>query len=108
MILTKLGIMNKSEALPVCQRMWKRLEETGGDDKAEVLKELGYENLLDDCPLCEACKSYCDKCLYYEKFGHCCEGDSYFNLWRDARTTKNRRKYASLFLEQVNQLEVKE
>ena len=103
--------LTKKRAIERTIEHWGYLAETGklkGDwDK---LEEYGYA--LHNCFLCgysHSANSLCRKCPYQKHFHYmpsysCQAGESPYSAWLDARTKAGRKKYASLFLEQLRSL----
>lgn len=105
-------ILTKKKALAITIELWEWLAETGkgkgswsGWDK--------YGRMGAYCPVCEYAARHdrrfgCEGCPIKDKFGSCYS--TYYRYWEDADTTDdseysdNRKKYATLFLEQLRQL----
>jgi hypothetical protein len=88
--------------------LWNELGVTGGDDKLDVIVELGLPAASFDCYACESVSFYgmdwgeCKKCPLQwveEKNRFCiCENnqESPYLKWLHAKTTRTRKKYAKI------------
>ena len=100
--------LTRKKAIELSIELWEWLAETGAMMKLywPKWKEYGYANC--DCFLCEYGfrKKHSDTCLncpLKRCLGYSCYGTAY-GEWEDARTEKDRKKYAKLFLEQLKAL----
>ena len=100
--------LTKKDAIKKSKELWTWLAETG-KRKEDWDGWKKYGKMRDNCPLCEYKKQVddskvCKSCPYFLKFSYCFLDDSPFDNWREAKTPKIRKKYAKLFLEQLEQL----
>ena len=106
--------LTKEKALEISKELWTYLAETG-KYKREWPKWKEYGEMVHDCPLCQyASKDNfapdCSGCAYYQRFGRCIPFHPHqtenepFGRWVLAETPKTRKKYAKLFLKQLEQL----
>ena len=101
--------MNRKEAVEKSIELWTWLAETG---KEKFEWEGLDRHLISDCFLCEFTSpgnvfSNCNRCPYYEEFGGVCfKSKSVYDKWENALSKPTRKKYATLFLEQLKSLEV--
>ena len=100
--------LTKRKAINITIEEWEWLAKTG-KRKLEWPGWEKYGQMESGCPLCEYGKqrnpstySACMYCPYHQKFGYCL--DSYFQDWVTATTIEGRKKYATLFLEQLRKL----
>ncbi len=107
--------LTEREAIDKTVELWTWLAETGrekegwpGWEKYGGLDEDGncdeVENL---CFLCKYTDTNCEECPYAKEFGECSNEDTPFSKWAGARQTRTRKKYATLFLEQMKLLQEK-
>ena len=104
--------LTKKKAIEISIELWTYLAETG-EQKFEWLEWERYGEMQCDCAFCEYDKRHsndCEHCPYYEVFGSCesnpweREAPTIFDNWNSAKTPKARKKYATLFLEQLRRL----
>ena len=100
--------LTKREAIERSIPLWIFLSETGKmKDEWDGWGKYGY--VLNDCFLCsfgwntDPC-SKCGACPYANKFGVCYKGNRPYHKWNLTESITTRKKYASLFLEQLKQL----
>ena len=98
--------LTRKKAIEITEELWTVLAETGGTSKRDVLEALGYGEMRSSCSLCEYAwrKGNCRNCPYYQKFSQCVNFGAPFRNWMLSETIEPRKKYAHLFLEQLNQL----
>ena len=96
--------LTKKKAIEISIELWTCLAETGVDDKGEWEGWEKYGEMDSDCALCECAGGVCSRCPYRKQFSHCCDYGTPFDRWDIARTIKERKKYALLFLEQLKEL----
>ena len=106
--------LTRKKAIQLSIELWKFLADTGLEK--EDWPEFEYDenddefiyqgkNIASGCFLCElTLEDDCENCPYYEKFGHCNEDGTYYNLWESSTTKRKRKKYASQFLAQLEAL----
>ena len=99
--------LTEQKAIDICKELWTDLAETG-KFKFEWSGWGKYGEMKNDCPLCEYSAKGdfmdCDRCPYFHRFGWCYVDGSLYSHWEKAYTATTRKKYAKLFLEQLNQL----
>lgn len=104
--------LTEAKAIDLTIELWAWLAETG-KEKEDWPSWEGYGGLDEkgDCKevesLCFLCKfadRTCSSCPYYKKFDLCYNMNAPFSKWEGATTSKTRKKYAKMFLEQMNQL----
>lgn len=102
--------LTRKKAIELSKELWVWLAETG-KMKHEWPRWEKYGWMTWHCPLCEYAwgGDACPRCPYWQTYGHCCPDDSeeeetIFSQWDDAKTSKTRKKYARLFLEQLEEL----
>lgn len=93
-------------AIKWTKELWAWLAETGKrkEDWPEWEK---YGEMAADCFLCEYANRHghgCSVCPYDRRFGYCSNEGTYFNLWDNSVTAEDRKKYAALFLKQLEEL----
>ena len=101
--------LTEQRAIDICKELWTWLAETG-KLKFEWSGWEKYGEMKNACPLCEYSTPKkggfmnCPRCPYFHRFGSCCymDGNPYSH-WDEALTTTTRKKYARLFLKQLNQ-----
>ncbi len=103
--------LTKKKAIEITRKLWRHLADTGETNKEEWLEDNGYGEMHNDCPLCHfALKSRgegyvpCTDCPYFKKYGECFVGAKPFREWADAKTKITRKKYAKLFLKELEEL----
>jgi len=94
--------LTRKKAIELCIELWTWLAKTG-KYKEDWPKWKEYGKKLHNCWFC-AYKKMCSLCPYYQKYGHCNSADTYYNKWKDAKTSRTRKKYAKLFLAQIKTL----
>ena len=97
--------LTRKRAIELSIELWKWLAETGGR-KGKWPGWLKHNEVQDDCFLCEydhQHKGCCDSCPI-EKTHDCSCYSLYFVEWDEAKTPKDRKKYAALFLKQLEEL----
>ena len=94
--------LTKKKAIEISIELWTWLVETGRGHKQEWDGWDKYGEMVDECALCEFSRNGCSACPLELMFGGCKE--SFYDNWRCGATTKSRKKYARLFLEQLYQL----
>jgi len=100
--------LTKKRAIDLSIELWEYLKDTG-KYKGDWPKWESLGEFLFDCPLCEYQDGHgwdwvdntCTSCPYYQKYMRCSENEAPFIEWTKARTKGGRKKYASLFLEQL-------
>lgn len=105
-------ILTKEKAIEIAIELWTFLAETGEQFKRSWPGWEKYEAMDCHCPLCEYAyrealrteKSQCFFCPYDKMFGGCCYKGSPYDMWEGVKTKRAKKKYASLFLEQLKQL----
>ena len=109
-------MLTKKKAIEISIELWTWLAETGVDDKGEWEGWEKYGDMDNTCALCEysnrlrllgegSCEpEACGKCPYYQAFGFCWERRANFDEWRNEKLLEERKKYATLFLEQLKEL----
>ena len=113
--------LTRKESIDLSKELWTWLAETGGrkEDWPEWERFGGLHEIREydaiECRavvnlsfLCEEVKLNCYKCSYWLKFGNCKISDKPFTNWFKAKTEPDKKKYAQMFLDRLNQLEVKE
>ena len=100
--------LTKKKAIEISKELWTWLAETGGE-KEDWPGWNKYEEGGLDCPLCQYARKGdvedCDKCPYFQKFGHCCEKCTPYSEWCGVGgSIPVSKKYAKLFLKQLEQL----
>lgn len=110
--------LTEKKAIKISIELWEWLAETG-KHKHEWQGWEKYGRMSNNCPLCQYRQvkggEYsidCSVCPYYQTFGRCYtrEGDdtqcaTLYEKWDSSESPKTRKKYASLFLAQLKQLE---
>lgn len=102
--------LTKKKAIAITIELWAWLAETGDENKEDWPSWKKYGEMDCDCPLCEYSKQWsgnrlsCRYCPYKEQFYGCLKPENPFKRWCDAKTARTRKKYATLFLEQLRQL----
>lgn len=102
--------LTKKKALEIAIELWIWLAESGSAYKKKWIGWKKYGDMQDDCPLCEYdakhnhCQhNHCLSCPLEQTYMDGCYG-AYFNEWDGAKTKRERKKYAALFLEQLKEL----
>lgn len=96
--------LTKKKSLDICKELWVWLAETG-KRKEEWSEWEKYGVMAGSCPFCEydiQRKGSCNSCPLTKKYGGCWK--TYFKNWEHARTIEDRKKYAGLFLKQLEEL----
>lgn len=88
--------LTKKKAIEISIELWTWLAKTGRKYKSDWPRWKEYGRMQDDCALCE-CFIDCDICPI-----DCYE--TYFCEWDGAKNKNERKKYAKLFLKQLEQL----
>lgn len=108
--------LTRTDAIKISKELWTWLAETGSNDKEDWLGWDKYGRMWAACALCEYANQRlgfkegeaCQYCPYYMKFGFCQADDvealSPYDRWEGEETHKDRKKYAKLFLEQLETL----
>ena len=102
--------LTKKRAIELSIELWEWLAETGKEkeDWPEWKQNGGkHPDVMSLCFLCEFDESkrgICDDCPYFKRYGECSNADTPFAQWAEAETKTTSKKYAKLFLEQLNQL----
>lgn len=104
--------LTKKKAIELSIELWTWLAETG-KEKEDWPSWEQYGETTCECFLCE----YSDRhptavnpyvcyasCPYYQRFGCCYRDKEPYDLWLCAKTARTRKKYAKLFLEQLQTL----
>lgn len=98
--------LTREEAIRNFREHWASLAITGSNDKAEYLKRNGFENIAQDCFLCELTNQECNRCPIqwaeqlneFGKMGRyyppCV--NSYFGSWVGAETSEERKRIAAI------------
>lgn len=104
--------LTRKKAIELCISLWTWLAETGAKFKSEWPEWEKYERNIcwSHCWYCEysnrRCKNTvgvnCKKCPLGGKSFEC--NDLYYGKWKEAETPRTRKKYAKLFLEQIESL----
>lgn len=122
--------LTKKKAIKITIELWTWLATTGSEDKGSWPGWRKYGRMFRSCPLCEygnqrkqARKRYkkfnplnvCRACPFFIQYGRCIKcyggtimwaaGPSYYGKWNRSGTTKTRKKYAKLFLNQIKELQ---
>ncbi|KKL55401.1 hypothetical protein LCGC14_2255790 [marine sediment metagenome] len=95
--------LTKKKAIDISIELWAWLAETG-KKKPNWTGWEKYGEMKNRCPLCEYANKDCVNCSYYKRFEHCMERAGIYQRWLYAVKTSTRKKYASLFLEQLKEL----
>ena len=99
--------LTKKKAIELTLKMWRDLAETG-ETKGDWFREHDeYEGIFAGCFLCAYViqkRKGCWVCSFHEKFGWCDDPNTPYNEWNNGRTPKTRKKYAALFVRQLEQL----
>lgn len=98
--------LTKKKAIEISIELWTYLAETG-NDKWEWPGWEEYGEMDNDCALCEYTtrkRDDCDSCSYYEKFGYCNLEDMPYRMWTWAESMRERKKYATQFLNQLREV----
>ena len=113
--------MKKRNYQHECIKIWERLAETGGDDKAVVMDNLMVEDYCDnECPACDyvvlelgvnvrayTCAGKCPIDWRPHAGGRAIDTDCYYSpespyaAWLQADSPKKRKKYAAEMVEFV-------
>lgn len=99
--------LSRKRAIELCIELWTWLAETGKFKKDWP----GWKKYtaLHYCWFCEYSEqkadNLCDECPLGGDYMEC--NNLYFCKWKMAKTDKDRKKYAGLFLEQIRTLEKK-
>lgn len=104
--------LTKKKAIKIAIELWTDLTETGEAIKRDWTGWEKYGHMTASCPFCEygnrkdrhSGGGICFSCPYYQVFGYCTDGKAPYWKWDGAKTKTTRKKYASLFLEQLKQL----
>ncbi len=107
--------LTRKKAIELCIEAWTIHAETGCR-KSELPEK--HRGMNSDCWFCEynnhasngsrrKNSGVCATCPYLKKYGHCNTGGTYFSRWDKARTPRTRKKYAKLFLGQIQSLRSK-
>lgn len=103
--------LSEKKAIEIAIELWIWLAETGDKAKGNWPGWDRYEYMTCNCPLCEYssrqnpdAEDYCVFCPYYKAFGACTNDVSPYDKWEVFETKRTKKKYASLFLEQLRQL----
>ena len=104
------------KAIWISKELWTWLAETG-KEKHEWPGWGEYGKMGLDCPLCEYAsedrfKPTCEPCPYHQKYKRCTpllpprnrKEKTLYWRWAGAKTPKTRKKYAALFLAQLEKL----
>ena len=100
--------LTEKRAVELSIELWTWLAKTGKrKDKWPEWEK--YGKIDASCFLCEyngrKCgedgQRICERCPYSKEYNRCLDEDSPFMTWSFAPTKKTRKKYASLFLEQL-------
>ena len=93
--------LTKKKAIKISRELWDWLAETGEESKADWHGWEKYGKMHDDCALCEYVRTRegCISC----PLGQDCYG-TYFGNWYKARKPETRKKYAALFVKQLEEL----
>ncbi len=113
--------LTRRKAIELCIELWTWCMETGG--KKENWPEWKkYKDLIveiEDAMWCWFClynnrkqrqkqhESDCRSCPYWKEYGFCAKDGNPFGGWDDAKTPRTRKKYAKLFLGQIQSLRSK-
>lgn len=97
--------LTRKKAIALCISLWTWLAKTGKQKEdwpewPKVQKKYGY--IMHYCFFC-AYHTGCMHCPYYQKYGHC--RSNVFDRWYYAKNPRTRKKYAGLFLAQIQTLE---
>ena len=89
----------------ISKELWGDLAESGGlkEDWTEGWEK--YGKMVSDCPYCEyqvSHQSDCENCPIWEKYSGCSR--TYYRDWLWGATLENRKKFARLFLIQLEAL----
>ena len=99
--------LTKKKAIELTLKMWRDLAETGETKDEWFERHPEYEKIYADCFLCKystELEENCELCPYDKKFGSCFDSSSPFKKWGRAATPKTRKKYAALFVKQLEEL----
>ena len=99
--------LTEKKAIELSIKLWTWLAETG-QEKTEWSDWNKYGYMKSQCFLCEyadTCGHGCSDCPYYKKFRFCVNSNTNYERWARGTTKRTKKKkYAKLFLEQLNQL----
>ena len=95
--------LTKKKAIQISKELWAWLAETG-NEKEDWPGWEEYGRMQDDCPLCEyvSDKNHCSSCPLGVDVD--CYGRGFWD-WEMAETETDKKKYAKLFLEQLQELQ---
>ena len=100
--------LTRKKAIEISKELWAWLAETG-KLKHKWPKWEEYGDMAEDCPLCEYQDRKrhhaedCPDCPLMQTMGCYC-WSTYFGLWEHSDNHVERKKYAKLFLEQLETL----
>ena len=102
-------ILTKKSRNRIALELWEWLAETG-KLKEEWPEWEKYGKMGSDCPFCEydhqqsevRDTEYCKTCPIKQKYDDCY--GTYFFEWDEAETIEDRKKYGTLFLEQLKEI----
>ncbi len=98
--------LTKKKAIKLSKEKWIDLAKTGDECIPNWYDKDRYGEMANDCALCEyallPAGGSCKQCPYFKKFGGCM--GSYFLKWTLADTPEDRKRYAALFLKQLEEL----
>jgi len=111
--------LTHKKIIELCIELWTKLAKTGNKFKSRAIRWEDYITLKEarDARYCWFCiynnrkarkpqnESSCScACPYHKKYGFCGHYDSPFRFWLLAKTKSDRKKYAKLFLEQIESI----
>ena len=96
----KIEGFDKKKAVELSIELWEWLAKTG-EMKDNWPEWNRYSEVESDCFLCEYSIRGCSKCPYYKKFGFCDDLDKPYDNWTFVWETRDLKKYAKQFLEQL-------
>ena len=110
--------LTRKKAIELCIELWEWLAKTG-KKKEEWPKWNEFDSSIsNDCWFCEydwqQLNRYgaiqriaeCFYCPLKKQVGHCAT-KTYYKNWDKAKTSKTRKKYAALFLEQIKSIPIR-
>jgi len=122
----KKKYLTRKKAIELCIELWEWLAKTGKRkedwpdwEKYEKYFRTFIFSASNDCWFCEydnqqvqqqhKCDiGICKYCPFFQHIGHCNSNKkSNFSLWDRAKLPKTRKKYATLFLEQIKSIPIR-
>jgi len=111
--------LSRKKAIELCILLWTWLAKTGevkrkwpGWEKYDVAIEhhsycwfCYYDNHTEIGGI-RAKGGDCIYCPYRKEYGHCNSNGTFYENWDKAKTSRTRKKYAKLFLEQIKSLTI--